>query len=545
MKKPEGSPYQPIHEAALERPTLRHTAQEFEKIDEDSATYRGHDPESFAEYIEALQGREVARAFENVCAIARAVAEAGGRALLVGGSVRDEVLGAASKDFDVELYGISPEKAEEILQEYGKIDAVGKAFGILKVSDDSGVGIDVSFPRTDSKVGEGHRGFAVKVDPNMTIAEAAKRRDFTFNALAKDPLTGEIFDPFGGIEDLQRRTLRVTDVERFRDDPLRVMRAAQFIGRFGLRVDPESLRLIQEMVPELRELPKERMREEWDKLLTKSELPSIALQALNQFGVIDEIYPELAGLKGTPQEFEWHPEGDVWVHTLMVVDEAARVARRHELSADVKRRVLYAALCHDLGKPGTTEFEGDRIRSKGHEQAGVAPTKEFLAKIGMENSLVDASANLVNEHLWPGMVYRRIQKGESVKDGAFRKLADRLHPATIEELTYVFEADSGGRGPFSDAAHKDQFLLPFPDKAAEWTRQRAVELGIGKERPQKLLQGRDLINLGFKPGKAFGEVIALAEELRDDMSREELLAAIADAQSAQEAAAMLSQLKKG
>ncbi len=385
--KERQSRYQEIHEKNFETPPPRLQQESLPELVESGElkTYKGKSRKEFEEYIEALQGQEAKEGFQLACRFAEAVHESQGLALLVGGSVRDEVLGKASKDFDIEVYGLDAARVEEIASMFGKVDAIGKAFGILKVSGSDGIDLDISLPRTDSKIAEGHRGFEVKVDPNMSIIEAAKRRDFTFNALMKNPLTGEIFDPFNGVEDLRTRTLRITDSERFKDDPLRVMRAAQFIGRFGLTTDVKSLEEIQAMVPDLHELPKERFKEEWDKLLLKSDYPSMGMQALMQYGVINELYPELAAMSDTPQEFEWHPEGDVWVHTLMVVDEAARVARRHRLDTSQKRKVIYAALCHDLGKPDTTEFEGGRIRSKGHEPAGEEPTRSFLEKIGMDN----------------------------------------------------------------------------------------------------------------------------------------------------------------
>ncbi|OGL63160.1 hypothetical protein A3C09_02700 [Candidatus Uhrbacteria bacterium RIFCSPHIGHO2_02_FULL_47_44] len=453
--------------------------------------------------------------FERVCKIAEAVKAAGGRALLVGGSVRDEVLGLPSKDFDLEVYGVKPDDLEKLVHKFGKVDSVGKAFGILKITDGD-MDIDVSIPRRDSKVHEGHKGFQVDTDPKMSIKEAGQRRDFTFNALSKDPLTGEIFDPFNGVEDLRTRTLRVTDPELFKDDPLRVMRGAQFIGRFGMKPDDASMQLFREMVPSLRELPKERMGEEWNKLLLKSERPSLGLQSLMDMGVIEALYPELNAMSGTPQEFEWHPEGDVWVHTLMVVDAAKEVCKHEKLGKEDAQVVMMAALCHDLGKPETTEFKEGRTRAHGHEPAGEGPTKVFLKKLGAPKELEQKVVALVKEHLWPGTMYRQFLKGEEVSGGAFRRLAKRIWPATIAELTYVAESDNQGRGPFTIAPNKDQFKLPEPYKAGKWVREEARKLGVEKEMPKPILLGRDLIKLGFKAGREFWEPINLSERLRDE-----------------------------
>lgn len=528
----ETSPFQPIHKERHQRPSpdvsFDQLPKEKERTD-DYRVYEGLSRSLFGDQVEKKQGKEVRELFERVCQMAEAIKEKGGRALLVGGSVRDEVLGMPSKDFDLEVFGIQPDELEQIVKSFGKVDSVGKAFGILKITDGE-MDIDVSIPRRDSKVHEGHRGFEVDTDPNMSIREAGQRRDFTFNALSKDPLTGEIFDPFGGIDDLRNRTLRVTDPELFKDDPLRVMRAAQFIGRFGLKSEPESMKLFQEMVPTLRELPKERMGEEWNKLLLKSERPSLALQSLMDMGVVEQMYPELMSLSNTPQEFEWHPEGDVWTHTLMVVDEAREVCKVEKLDSETFQVVMYAALCHDFGKPKTTQITDGRIRALGHEPAGEEPTKQFLEQLGVPKELQQKVIAIVREHLWPATMYRNQQKGEDVSDGAFRKLAKRIHPATIAELTFVSEADHRGRGPFPDPEHPDQFLLPDSYPAGKWVREKAQQLGVEKEAPKPILLGRDLMALGFKPGKAFGEIILLSEQLRDDYNytHEQVLELIAD-----------------
>ena len=528
--------FQGEHEKTFQR-TARHIPENalLEKIKEDKELmhYRGHDEASFSARLEAEQGLEARAAFETVCTLARAVKEKGGRALLVGGSVRDEVLGVPSKDFDIEIYGLTPAAVEKIIKPLGRVDAIGQAFGILKLTKPGGLDIDISLPRSDSKIGAGHRGFEVKVDPTMSIREAAKRRDFTFNALSKDPLTGEIFDPFGGVKDLHERRLKVTDHERFRDDPLRVFRGAQFIARFGLRSDPETLAIMQSMASDIATLPKERIRDEWEKLLLKSEQPSLGLHTLQEVGIIAPYFPELQALRGTKQEFDWHPEGDVWTHTLLVADSAAAIIRYYGLTGDEARTVMWASLCHDLGKPETTAYMNGRVRSHAHEGAGVEPTRTFLEKIGLDNDTTTKCIAIVRDHLWPTVMYLKHLQKEETSDGAFRRLARRIHPATIAELTYVAEADHRGRGPFVDPAHLEQFLLPDPYAAGAWVRKHAQELAIYKETPKPILQGRDLIGLGFQPGKEFGRVIALAEDLRDQKNwpHEQILALLADTDS--------------
>lgn len=501
---------------------------------DDCKIYQGLGAEEYAMYVEKIHSIEAKEAFEMVLEVARAIKEARGKALIVGGAVRDEVLGIAAKDFDIEVYGLDAEEVEKIAGEFGSVKDVGKAFGILKLQHKGGVELDISLPRTDSKIGEGHRGFEVKVDPRMSIAEAAKRRDFTFNALSKDPLTGEIFDPFGGVDDLREHILSVTDEERFRDDPLRLLRGAQFTGRFGLQADLKTLEIFKSMVPELAEISKERVREEWEKLLLRSKKPSKGLNLLREIGVVEQYYPELHAMVGCEQEFEWHPEGDVWVHTLMVVDKAKELTKSYNLSNEKARIVMLAALCHDLGKPATTEFIDGRIRSRGHEQAGMEPTDKFLNTIGARKDDIEKVKKIVGEHLWPIVSYGR----GSVSQGAFRRLAKRLHPATIEELSYVSEADSFGTGPFLDVNNKEQFLLSGLEnggvKAAIWVRKQAEEIGVYKEPPKPFVTGKELISLGFKPGsregERFNDVIRLADECRDlaGMKKKELLDILKD-----------------
>lgn len=515
---------------------------EFVEEREDYKVYQGYKPGEYADYVESLQSAEVREAFEMVLEVAEAIKDAGGRALIVGGAVRDEVLGIAAKDFDIEVYGLDPDKIEEIASEFGSVKDVGKAFGILKLQHEGGMELDISLPRTDSKIGEGHRGFEVKVDSTMSIAEAAKRRDFTFNALSKDPLSGKIFDPYGGVEDLRTHTLKVTDEERFRDDPLRLLRGAQFVGRFGLEAAPETLELFKSMVPELEQISKERVSEEWEKLLLKSKKPSKGLNLLREIGVVEKYYPELEVMIGCEQEFEWHPEGDVWTHTLLVVDGAKEILEMNELKGETARVVMLAALCHDLGKPPTTEFKEGRIRSHGHDVMGEEPSRRFLERIGTRKKDIEKVVKLVREHIWPTMNYvhqKSATTGKgSISDGAFRRLAKRLYPATIEELSYVVEADCKGVGPFLDPENPEQFLLKTVEAygydAGKWLREKAEEVGVYKEKPKPFVMGRELIELGYKPsskeGERFNDIIALADDCRDlaRMNKDELMAILQD-----------------
>jgi tRNA nucleotidyltransferase (CCA-adding enzyme) len=311
---------------------------------------------------------------DTATAIAEAARAAGGRALIVGGWVRDRLAGRDAKDIDLEIYGLDPAVLRTLLEGFGPVNTVGESFTVYKVA-----GLDVAIPRRESKVGPGHKGFAVVGDPTLTPAEAAQRRDFTINAIAWDPLTGEYLDPYDGRGDLERRLLRMVDARTFGDDSLRVLRALQFAARFECSLEPDTARVCASLP--LDDLPAERIWGEVEKLLRQARRPSLGLALARELGIVQRLWPELAALIDCPQEPEWHPEGDVWVHTLMVVDQArARIA---DLDHPRQVTVMLGALVHDVGKPPTTAFEEGRIRSRGHEAAGVAPATALLDRLNV------------------------------------------------------------------------------------------------------------------------------------------------------------------
>jgi tRNA nucleotidyltransferase (CCA-adding enzyme) len=246
--------------------------------------------------------------------IAEAVRNAGGRGLIVGGWVRDRIMQRPSKDIDLEVFGIPADQVRAILEGFGRVETVGESFQVYKSGD-----IDVSLPRRESKSGRGHRGFDIAGDPDMPLHEAVRRRDFTINAIAWDPLTGEYLDPCDGRGDIARRLLRVVDPVTFADDSLRVLRAIQFAARLEFVLDAQTRELCRSIA--LDDLPAERIWGEIEKLLLAPR-PSIGLTIAMDLGVVGRLFPELQALAGCPQEPEWHPEGDVWVHTLQVVDQA-------------------------------------------------------------------------------------------------------------------------------------------------------------------------------------------------------------------------------
>jgi len=432
-----------------------------------------------------------------------ALRAAGGKPYVVGGAVRDEILGFPVKDYDVEVFGLPASRLEPLLATHGRVDAVGQAFRVYKLSGVEGLegALDVALPRRDSKVGPGHRGIAVEGDTDLPVEEAARRRDFTMNAMLLDPATGEILDPWGGWRDLDARVLRAVDARTFGEDPLRALRAVQFAARYELSVDPATAALCAAMP--LAELPAERVFGEIEKLLLKARRPSLGLALLKAWGMLPVVAPELLPLEETPQDPGWHPEGDVWTHTLQVVDAAA--ALRDELSDDRPRRLalMLGALCHDLGKPSTTRFEDGRIRSLGHEEAGLPPTRALLDRWNVQTLLGydvrEQVLGLVAHHLKPGQLY---DERDRVGDGAIRRLARKVEP----DLLYrVAKADCLGRRPGV-----------FETTAMEWFRERVGALDVAIRPPEGILKGRDVLALGVPPGPEVGRILRAVYERQLD-----------------------------
>ncbi len=450
---------------------------------------------------------------EKVKRLAAVIRDEGGRAMLVGGCVRDELMGAEPKDWDLEVYGVEPKKLLEIVSRFGEVKAVGEVFAVYKV----GIDLDISLPRRDRKTARGHRGFEVEGDPDMSFEEACSRRDFTINAILKDALTGEIVDPIEGRGDIERKVLRMVSRSTFSEDSLRVLRAAQFAARFGFEVDSDTSELCGQI--DVTDLPKERIWGECEKLLLAHE-PSIGLQLLYDWGVVEQLFPELQALVGVPQEADWHPEGNVDVHTLMVVDEARKLI--DELDHPRQVAVMLGAVCHDLGKPPTTEFVDGRIRSRGHDEAGVEPTISFLDRLGIFTldgfDVRKQVIELVRYHLKPGEYYK---SKNPVGDGAFRRLARKVEP----DLLYrVAKADSLGRNP--EWLPKEKW---FDSTAQEWFIERIRSLDIEKKAPDPILMGRHLIDLGLKPGPQFKQILDAVYELQLDGKITTLEEALAEA----------------
>jgi tRNA nucleotidyltransferase (CCA-adding enzyme) len=417
------------------------------------------------------------------------------RSYLVGGCVRDALLGLPQKDFDIEVFGVPYEQLTATLARWGKTDSVGRSFGVVKLTVPRGATYDFTVPRRDSKIAPGHKGFEISFDPNISPREAASRRDFTINALMFDPRTSELLDYFNGREDLRHGTLRHTTAA-FTEDPLRVLRGMQFAGRFGLTGAPETIALSRQIRGTYAELAVERIREEWFKWAAKSTLPSAGLRFLSETGWT-EHYPELRSLISTPQDPEWHPEGDVFTHTCHCCDALVRLPEWQQDDDESKIVLALAILTHDFGKATTTvevEREGRRrIISPGHEDVGVTLAESFLNRINAPHAIIERVLPLVQNHM------AHLQEPS---DRSVRRLARRLAPETIENLCVVMTADAFGRPP-----------RPQQVSALVGTlRQRATELKIQDRAPEPILKGRHLVGLGMSPGKEFGPILEAAYE---------------------------------
>jgi tRNA nucleotidyltransferase (CCA-adding enzyme) len=440
-------------------------------------------------------------------AVATAVRQAGGTALVVGGWVRDRLMGGESpQNVDLEVFRVAPGRLRELLETFGTVEAVGESFQVYKLG-----ALDISLPRRDSKAGRGHRGFVVVGDPDMSIEDAARRRDFTVNAISWDPLTDEYFDPFDGLSDIAQRVLRMVDPATFPDDSLRVLRAVQFAARLRFTLDARTRDLCRTV--SLDDLPAERIWGEFEKLLLAPQ-PSVGFALMMDLGVVAALFPELHALAGCGQEPEWHPEGDVWVHTLQVIDQAR--ARIDDLPRPHQLTVMLGAVCHDFGKPATTAFLDGRIRSIDHEEQGVAPAAAFLDRLNIHTlegyDVRRQVLGLTAQHLKPGMWFK---VRDEVGDGAFRRLAAKVD---LELLARLAKSDCLGREPGR-----------FNCSAMDWFLERARTLGVEHRPPDPILLGRHVLALGLKPGPRVGEIVRAVYEQQMDGTVKTLDDAIASA----------------
>lgn len=418
--------------------------------------------------------------------LAIAAAEKGGCAYFVGGYVRDLVSGdEEGKDIDIEIHGIEADELREILDSLGERMEIGSSFGVFGLH---GYSLDIAMPRKETCRGKGHRDFDIYVDPHIGTLGAAKRRDFTVNAMMMNVLTGEIVDHYGGREDLAKKIIRHVDDDSFAEDPLRVLRGAQFAARFEFDIAEDTVALCRGM--DITTLPRERIMGELEKALLKAERPSIFFEQMRKMDQLDYWFPELKALIGVEQNPKYHLEGDVWVHTMMVLDQASRLRK---YSANPLGFML-SALCHDFGKATATEIINGEIHAYGHEVKGVPLAEGFIRRITGEVGLRKYILNIVENHMKPNMI---------ASAGSGIKSTNKLFDASVDPEGLICMAIADGLGKISPreyVSHNGYF------------RER---LAIYKEYMSRpYVMGADLINAGLKPDKSFSDYLSYAHKLR-------------------------------
>lgn len=419
-----------------------------------------------------------------VC-LAKFIAEKSGTAYFVGGYVRDRLMKRENKDIDIEVHGVSADVLEEILDSLGKRMEVGESFGIYKIK---GCGLDIALPRKERPCGKGHRDFDVIVDPFIGTKNAALRRDFTINAIMENIITGEIVDHFGGAKDIENKTIRHVSEKTFSEDPLRILRAAQFAARFEFEIADETLLICKSI--DLGTLSKERIEAELMKALLKAEKPSLFFESLRKMNQLSTWFSEVERLIGVPQNSRYHMEGDVWNHTMMVLDEAAKYRSRSEYPYGF----MMTALVHDFGKIICTEEKNGIYHAYEHETKGLPIVREFLRRITGEKKLIRYVINMTQLHMKPNVL---ANVSASVK--STNKMFDSA--ASPLDLIYIAQADDKGRITLEKSADTEAFLF-----------ERLEIFNEIMARPY--ITGKDLISAGLVPDDNFKDILLYAHKLR-------------------------------
>ena len=417
--------------------------------------------------------------------IAEEVTKNGGQAYFVGGYVRDLLSGDEGKDIDIEIHGLTPDELKGVLDSLGQRLDIGESFGIFGLK---GYSLDIAMPRRETCRGSGHRDFDIFVDPHIGTLGAAKRRDFTINAMMQNVLTGEIVDHFGGREDLKKRVLRHVDDSSFAEDPLRVLRGAQFAARFEFDIAEETKDLCRSM--ELSALAKERILGELEKALLKAKKPSIFFEVLRKMDQLSVWFPELEGLIGVPQNPKYHSEGDVWVHTMMVLDEAAKL--RNNVANQLG--FMLSALCHDFGKAVATEVIDGEIHAYAHEVKGLPLAEGFMRRLTNEHNLIKYVLNMTEHHMKPNVL---ASVNASIKSSN-KMLDNSVDPAGL--ICLAIADGLGKESPREYVSHNAYFE----------ERYRIYHEYMARP----YVTGQDLIDAGLKPGKDFSDYLAYAHKLR-------------------------------
>jgi poly(A) polymerase len=433
--------------------------------------------------------------------IVRTLRERGHQAYLVGGCVRDLLLGREPADYDVS----TDARPEEVMRIFPKTWAVGAQFGVVLVPIESGdrvIGrsgdlkhpqdqeqitrsdhpipqsIEVATFRSDGLYSDGRHPDEVTYsnDPR----EDVQRRDFTINGLLLDPTTNQVLDHVGGLADLQHQIIRTigSPEKRFGEDKLRMLRAVRFAARFGYQIDPDTARAIQRLAPQIAQVSRERVRDELTKMLTEGRARR-AFELLDETGLLHQVLPEVERMKGVEQPPQFHPEGDVWIHTLLMLEA---------LPPNASRTLGWGALLHDVGKPPTFRVAPDRIRFDNHVEVGVAMAADIGRRLRMSNPDIHQVCALVGQHM-------RFADALKMKPSTLKRFmrqprfAEHLEMHRIDCL----------------ASHGDLTIYDYLKRKLEEMRPEEI-------RPRPLISGHDLLALGYKPGPSFREILSAVED---------------------------------
>jgi len=424
---------------------------------------------------------------QHAANIVRALRERGHQAYFAGGCVRDLLLGREPADYDVS----TDATPQQVMQIFPQTFAVGEQFGVVLVPEPSGAtgvlarqgergkgAIEVATFRSDIGYSDGRHPDQVRFtkDPR----EDVERRDFTINGMLLDPATDEILDFVGGREDLKAGIVRaIGDPERrFAEDKLRMLRAVRFAARFDYKIDPATMAAIQKLAPKIHQVSCERVREELTKMLTEGRARR-AFELLDSTGLLPEVLPEISAMKGVEQPPQYHPEGDVFVHTLLLLEK---------LPAGVSKTLAWGALLHDVGKPPTFRVAPDRIRFDGHVEVGVKMAAEICRRLRFSNDETDQILALIDNHM-------RFADVQRMNQSTLKKF---LRLAAFDEHLELHRIDClSSHGQLDSYEYSRQQLQSIPPKAI---------------RPTPLITGQDLIEAGYEPGPSFKEILTAVED---------------------------------
>lgn len=435
----------------------------------------------------------------------------------VGGFVRDLVMGTPSEDVDILIIRIPLEEIIRTIRTHGKVDLVGKSFGIIKFTRDKKT-YDIALPRKDvpkEKPARRHKDFLISADPDLPLERDLERRDFRCNSMALRLSDGALIDPFDGFKDTKAKLIRLTNSQAFPEDPLRVLRVARFSSVLQFSVDPAIYDIAKAI--DLSGLSVERINEEMFKILLLSPFPSVGLEELFKVGALKQLFPELYRLTLSIQDSFFHPEKDdyghhsVWHHTKLTVDQAKALSELTDVDQERKLCLLLAALYHDVGKPATAQWEHKRgrmvITNNGHDLASERITRKVLARFRIFSwkgyNLKKMVPLLIKSHhrlseLW--------QNRQTVTKKAFNRLAADTN-GEIELLVYLDAADRAGR--------KEKRVKSL-DRQGTWLLRKFDQLNVSRETIAPLIMGRDLLKLGVTPGPAMGKILKRLYDLQLD-----------------------------